>query len=109
MNTTETVLIAGIDCRHRQLPRTLNEAIEMLCDAESAIPAEYRDSARVDFEPQCEYGEYYAQVRVTYSRPMTDAELEQHAADESKHWAEQLRCAEDRVAYCRSQMESVPC
>jgi len=107
MNTTETVLVWGVNADH-QPPHRLSEVLDILADVEGDIPIEFRESARIDFEPYSEFGEYYPQVTVTYERPMTPAEMAQHAAEEAEHWESQLRTAEERVAYCRARLVPSP-
>ena len=104
----EVVLRWGIDAE-RQPPHSLNTAIYYLVEAQRAVPDAYRSSARIDFDPHHDCaGDTYAQVVVTYSRPMTDTEVEQYAAEDAAHWAEQLRQAEERVVYCRAQIAAQP-
>lgn len=101
MNTTVTALEWNV--RDEQPPTNLAEFTNRLYGVALTIPAEYRESARIDLEPLCEFGEAYPQVCVTYERPMTEAELAEYAREESEHWAEQLRNDEERAAYCRAQ------
>lgn len=102
MNTTETVLLWNV--RGEQPPHDLAAVIAALSAAMDSVPAEYRQSAHIDFDPYWEHGEHYSQVCVTYSRPMTEAEADQYAAEESAHWVDQLRQAEERATYCRAQI-----
>lgn len=106
MNTTETVMTWSVNAE-RQAPRLLSEVLDILSDVEGDIPIEFRASAEIDFEPLFEHGESYTQVRVSYERPMTAAELEQHAADEAEHWSRQLLEAESRADHCRARLAEI--
>lgn len=107
MNTTVTALEWNV--RDEQPPSNLSEFTNRLYGAALSIPAEYRESASIDLDPYYDCaGDQFPQVRVTYTRPMTATELAEYAREESEHWAEQLRNAEERVCYCREQLGGKP-
>lgn len=89
------------------LPRSLTDAVRAFSKDWLSIPAEYRESAEIDFEPVFEYGESYACVRITYERPETDEEAAERLAGERGHWEGQLKAAADRVAYCQAQIDEL--
>lgn len=91
------------------MPETnLGKFLDELDHVYYSIPAEFRSSAEIDFEPSCEYGEYYNQVTVTYERDETPEETTKRLDDERKHWGSQLNAARDRVAYCEAQIAVLP-
>lgn len=89
------------------LPILLVDAVQAFGEDLLSIPAEYRESAEIDFEPCFEYGESYACVRITYERPETDEEAAERLAGERGHWEGQLKAAADRMAYCQAQIDGL--
>ncbi len=61
--------------------------IKLITDCISSMPAEYRDSARVDFEKEDEYGDTYCYLEISYDRPETDQEEAARIQQESAHYA----------------------
>lgn len=104
---TETALnwsVAG----DRQAPHGLDEVLLLLNEARLAIPAEYRSTAEIDFEPYFDCaGDSYPQIRITYERPETVEEAAARVASERAHWGDQLKAATDRVAYCLAQVDGL--
>lgn len=86
------------------IPYKLDEFFAKLNEVRLSIPAEYRDSAEIDCDPEWERGESYARVRISYSRPMTEEEVAEQAAEDREHWAGQLQDAVERQAYCQKQI-----
>lgn len=109
MNTiTETVLHWGVNAE-RQAPWDLTEVMDCFALARATIPSEYRHTARIDFDPHYDHESTYAQVRVTYDRPTTEEERLEAEKEELDHWCSQMDEAENRVAYCREQLERLSC
>lgn len=103
---TEKVKTYGYD-GDADLPRLLVDAVQTFSEDLLSIPAEYRQTAEIDFEPGFEYGESYACVRITYERPETVEEAAARVASERAHWGDQLKAATDRVAYCLAQVDGL--
>ena len=104
---TETALnwsVAG----DRQAPHGLVEVLLLLNEARLSIPAEYRSTAEIDFEPYFDCaGDSYPQNHITYERPETSEEASARVATERAHWGGQLKAATDRVAYCLAQVDGL--
>lgn len=107
MNTvTEKVKTYGYD-GDADLPILLVDAVQAFSEDLLSIPAEYRASAEIDFEPGFEYGESYPCVRITYERPETPEETAERLAGERGHWEGQLNQARARVDYCLAQIDGL--
>lgn len=104
---TETALnwsVAG----DRQAPHGLDEVLLLLNEARLSIPAEYRSTAEIDFEPYFDCaGDSYPQIRITYERPETPEETETRAANERAHWDDQLNQARSRVDFCLGKIDGL--
>ncbi len=50
------------------------EFIKLIQDNVVSIPAEYRESAKVDFNMESDYGSEYCYLEISYLRPETDQE-----------------------------------
>ncbi|PWE52304.1 hypothetical protein DEM27_31690 [Metarhizobium album] len=104
---TETALnwsVAG----DRQAPHGLDEVLLLLNKARLSIPAEYRSTAEIDFEPYFDCaGDSYPQIRITYERPATEQEAATLVASERAHWGDQLNQARSRVDYCLAQIDGL--
>lgn len=102
---TETALnwsVAG----DRQAPHALDEVLLLLNEARLSIPAEYRSTAEIDFEPYFDCaGDSYPQICITYERPETEAEAAARVASERAHWGYQLNQARARVDFCLGQID----
>lgn len=94
-------------CGDGRLSHILSEALIELNDALYSIPAEYRDSACIDFDPHCEHGEYYGSVSISYTRPMTEEERIADDDTERAHWEGQLKNARDRVLTCKEELAAL--
>lgn len=108
MNTiTETALNWSVAV-DRQAPHGLDEVLLLLNEARLSIPAEYRQTAEIDFEPYFDCaGDSYPQIRITYERPETDEETAERIAGERGHWEGQLHQARSRVDYCLAQIAGI--
>ena len=107
--TTITVREWGYaNCPHGTIPYRLPELIAELQAALMAIPEEHRHTATVDCEPDYEFGEHYAAMRVTYERPMNSDELAAMHVENRRHWEGQLADAERRVETCRRELGDTP-
>lgn len=80
------------------IPHTLDGLIDALNKARNEIPEEYRQSADVDCEPDCSYGDYFEAMEVYYYRPENEEEKATRLAQEK--WA-----AEQRAARARLELE----
>lgn len=80
------------------IPHSLDDMIAALTAARDEIPEEYRDSAEVDCEPECSYGDYFAAMEVSYYRPENEEEM-------AKRLAQEKRAAEQRAARARRDLE----
>ena len=70
--------LIGSECEADRLVRV----IAYLTDVLNAIPAEYRDTARLEIDSVGGYGgEHHAEVAVYYERPETDEELAERKAE----------------------------
>lgn len=90
------------------IPYRLPELVAELQTALIAMPEEHRHTAYVDCEPDYEFGEHYAAMRVTYERPMNADELAAMHVGKRRHWERRLADAERRVAECRKEFGIPP-
>jgi hypothetical protein len=104
---TVTIREWGTCCDSGNIPHKLEDFFAALNEARLSIPAEYRDGARVDCEPEYEHGESYGCVRVTYERPMTPTEIEARRLENRKHWNGQWNAAIERAVYCEAELRKV--
>lgn len=103
--TTVKVATYGVDWRYdAPIPHKLTDLIDVLQSVLERIPAEFRDTAEVDCGPDYEYGESYEAIRITFERPATPEEVEQQLSADREHWTQQLKQAQERIAYCESQL-----
>ncbi len=106
---TETVTVATWGTMHdRPIPHNLTEFFAALNEVRLSIPSEYRAAAEIDLEPEYEFGDSYARLRVTYERPMTDEEEEAQRIKDRAHWLDQKDQAFARVAYCERELALLP-
>ena len=89
------------------LPWTPQDAIKLLQNALDAIPEEYRDTAEISFEPDYEYGEHYAAMRVFYSRPETAEERRRRIADRRTDLELMIKGQERMLAERRAELAAV--
>lgn len=80
------------------IPHSLDDMIAALTAARDEIPEEYRDSAEVDCDPECSYGDYFAAMEVSYYRPENDDER-------AKRLAEERLAAKQRAARAQRDLE----
>lgn len=86
------------------VPHKLTEFQDWLAKAVLEIPPKYLGTAEIDFEPDYEFGEYYAAVRITYERQEAPEETATRITKEREHWSGQLEQARERVALCEQQL-----
>lgn len=103
---TKTIKVRhyGICGDDGNIPYDLAQFLYAIQAAFNEVPIKYLQTAEVDCEPDYEYGEHYAAVRITYERPMTDDELAEYRERERNHWNEQKAAAEARASYCAQQL-----
>lgn len=107
--TTVKVATYGFNCRYdAPIPHKLTDLIDVLQSVLERIPAEFRDTAEVDCDPDHEYGESYEAIRITYERPATPEEVEARLSVDREHWTQQLKQAQERIAYCELQLATRP-
>lgn len=80
------------------IPHTLDGLIAALNEARDEIPEEYRQSADVDCDPDCSYGDYFEAMEVYYYRPENEEE-------KATRLAQEKRAAEQRAARARRDLE----
>lgn len=107
ITTTETIRHFGAGKDNGSIPYKLEELINTLMQARMEIPQECWDGASVDCEPDYEFGEHYASMRITYERPMTPDEIVARNAENRRHWLGQLADAEKRIEYCNGQLAAL--
>lgn len=88
--TTVVVRHWGVCNDNGHAPHNLEQFMYALQDAMAEVPGEYQSSAEIDFDPDYEFGETYAAVRVTYERPMTESERNDYIAEERKRIEEAI-------------------
>ncbi|RVO55187.1 hypothetical protein CN090_04530 [Sinorhizobium meliloti] len=101
---TVTIRRWGCLADHGNIPHKLEEFVAALQAALDEVPAEHKHTAEVDCDPEHEYGESYAAVRVTYDRPMTEEEIAAEEAEERRRAIRRMRIAEREVAIMRERL-----
>jgi hypothetical protein len=79
---------------------TVIDVIAWLQSVLASVPVEYRDSVKISFDNDYEYGESYEQVRIYYTRLETDEEASRRISDEHAHRAQ-------RKAWLKSQLQDL--
>jgi hypothetical protein len=62
------------------------------------VPCEYRESAQIDFTPDNNYGDPIGNIKITYHRPLNDAEQKAADAIDEQDRINQIRRAKATLA-----------
>lgn len=84
---------------------SLKELIEFLQAQLDKIPEEFADKAHVGIECRQDYGDYYAEMEITYRRPETDKEFGDRIAREMLSQARREQEEKAQLAYLQKKYE----
>lgn len=90
-----------------KLPSRVQEFIAWLEALISSVPEEDRSAIEIEFDDDGDYDSPSPQLRITYSRLETDAEMNERLDEDAERRAQQARAleAKDRAEYARLKVK----
>jgi hypothetical protein len=90
------------------LPEKLSDAIAWLQGMLDSVPAEYRDSAKIEIDSVSSWEDsHYASIEISYRRPPTQAEITERKAKEAERAANDLAWAQKRAADAQRHLDAL--
>lgn len=80
----QNITVTLYNDRAYSLPSKVTDLKAWLDEKLAEVPAEFRDSADMEICTEDSYGDIYAQVTLTYSRPESDAEEAERLATQAQ-------------------------
>jgi len=103
----ETVTLLEVSGSYKSdwMPGNLSKAIGFLQNYLNEIPADFRDSAKIEISSSIDYDSTTEDMRIYYTRPATEEEIAKRMRTEILRYEQQKRWAEEQLARAKAQLE----